>query len=134
MKPGASVTCSSCQAVAVAWSTSPASWREGDPLIATFVNGPHPRHLAFSREAPELCPWCDEKARGWPSLQGRPLASEAPWTAGGPGCTFEIPPICRGAGEGPSSGRNPGTPSPRAAAAPEAPLERPASGQLGLAL
>lgn len=91
MKPGDVVTCSSCGAEGRVW-TSSHDWREGQPLLVTWTNGPHPRHTTSS-SPPELCLWCDDRRLGFPSLQGRPLPSEAPWTAGGPRCTYEIPAI-----------------------------------------
>jgi hypothetical protein len=63
----------------------------GGPLIATWRNGPFPRHLTAGTASPIRCAWCNDLALGFPALINRPTVGEA-WEVGGPLKKYLVPP------------------------------------------
>lgn len=55
MTPGDVLTCAACGTSAVAYSTQPAAWQPGGPLVVSWHGH---RHEALSGPAPDLCLPC----------------------------------------------------------------------------
>src|SRR6266568_1809201 len=106
-RPGTVVVCDDCGARSDPARAHGTEYREGGSLLVTWRNGPYPRHS--TPLGPQRCLWCCERRRSFPSLMARPLPSEAPWFAGGPKVTYEIPVVGRG---GAVEGVNEATPEP----------------------